>query len=63
MLHCHSSRMIDKHFWMFDLLLSCYFILYLFLTTLLGTVACHVTRISLFGMALCYEERVTIKTL
>jgi len=31
------------------------------LLSLLRTVACHVTRMSLFRMALCYEQHVTIK--
>jgi len=32
-----------------------------FLPTFLRTVACHVTRVSLFRMALCYDVNVTIK--
>jgi len=33
----------------------------IFLTTLLCTVACHVTRVSLFRTALCCDQHVTIK--
>jgi len=34
---------------------------FIFLTTILRTVTCHITRVSLFRTARSYEEHVTIK--